>query len=45
MSSMDVVLEGASCEELETVAISDDKEKFFQVETQLPPQEKKDGVP
>ena len=28
---MDVVLEGVSCEELEKVVISDDKEKLFQV--------------
>ena len=37
---MDAVLEGANCEELEKVFIGDDKEKFFQVKTQLPPQEK-----
>ena len=42
MSSIDVVLEGASCEELEKVVINDDKEKFFQVEAQLPSQEKKE---
>ena len=41
MSSIDVVLEGASCEELEKVVIGDDKEKFFQVRALLPPQEKK----
>ena len=29
MSSMDVVLQEASCEELEKVVISNDKEKFF----------------
>ena len=45
MSSIDVVLEGASCEELEKVVVGDDKEKFFQVRALLPPQEKKDGVP
>ena len=33
MLSIDVVLEGASCEELERVVISDDKENFFQVKT------------
>ena len=42
MSSMDAMLEGASCEELERVVISDDNEKFFQVGAQLPPQEKKE---
>ena len=42
MSSIDAVLEGASCEELEKVVINDDKEKFFQVEAQLPSQEKKE---
>ena len=42
MLSMDVVLEGASCEELEKVVISDDKDKFFQVRAQLPPQEKEE---
>ena len=44
MLSMDVVLEGASCEELEKVVISDDKEKFFQVGVLLPPQEKKEPM-
>ena len=39
---MDAMLEGASCEELERVVISDDNEKFFQVGAQLPPQEKKE---
>ena len=29
MLSIYAVLEGASCEELEKVVISDDKEKFF----------------
>ena len=42
MLSMDVVLEGASYEELEKVVISDDKDKFFQVRAQLPPQEKEE---
>ena len=37
---MDAVIEGASYEELEKVVISNDKEKFFQVGAQLPPQEK-----
>ena len=44
MLSMDVVLEGASCEELEKVVISDDKDKFFQVRAQLPPQEKEELI-
>ena len=34
---MDAMLEGARCEELEMVVISDDNEKFFQVGAQLPP--------
>ena len=42
MSFIDAVLERASCEELENVVISDDKEKFFQVRALLPPQEKKE---
>ena len=42
MSFIDAVLEGASCEELENVVISDEKEKFFQVRALLPPQEKKE---
>ena len=32
--------EGAKCEQLERIVIGDDEEKFFQVEIQLPPQEK-----
>ena len=32
----------AKCEELEKVVISDDKEKFFQVEAELPLQEKEE---
>ena len=42
MLSMDVMLEGASYEELEKDVISDDKDKFFQVRAQLPPQEKEE---
>ena len=42
MSSIDAMLEGASCEELEKVVISDDKENFSLVEALLPPQEKKE---
>ena len=40
--SIDVVLEGASYEDLERVIISDDKENFFQVRAQLTPQEKEE---
>ena len=36
MLSMEVVLEGAECEQLEKVVIGDDEEKFFQVGVQLP---------
>ena len=36
MSSIDAVLEGASCEELEKVVISDDKEKFSRSELYCP---------
>ena len=32
--------EGAKYEKLEEIVIDGDSEKFFQVETQLPPQEK-----
>ena len=32
--------ERAKCEKLEEIVIDGDPEKFFQVETQLPPQEK-----
>ena len=32
----------AKCERLEEIAIDGDLEKFFQVETQLPPQEKEE---
>ena len=31
----------AKCEDLEKVIIGDDREKFFHVGSQLPPQEKK----
>ena len=34
--------EKAKCEDLETVVVGDDPEKFFQVEAQLPPQEKEE---
>ena len=32
--------EGAKCEDLEKVTVGDDQEKFFQVGSQLPPQER-----
>ena len=35
-----VLVEEATCEDLERFAIIDDPEKFFQVGAQLPPQEK-----
>ena len=44
MSSPDAVTEKAKCEDLEKVVISDTSEKFFQVETQLPPKEKEELV-
>ena len=36
--------EDAKCEDLERFTVSGDPEKFFQVRTQLPPQEKKELV-
>ena len=44
MSFINAVFERTSCEELEKVVISDDKEKFFQVGVLLPPQEKKEPM-
>ena len=35
------LVDEASCKDLERVVIDNDPEKFFQVEIQLPPQEKK----
>jgi len=40
----EVVAEGAKCEQLERIVIGDDKEKFFQVEVQLPPREKEELI-
>ena len=37
MLSTEVEEERAICEHMKIVAIGDDKEKFFQVEVQLPP--------
>ena len=34
----------AKCEDLETVVIGDDPEKFFLVGTQLPPREKEELI-
>ena len=36
--------EKAKCEDLETVVVGDDLEKFFQVGAQLPPQEKEELI-
>ena len=41
---MEETFEGAKCEDLEKITIGDDPEKFFQVGTQLPPQEKEELV-
>ena len=37
-------VEEAKCEDLERVAVDNDPEKFFQVEIQLPPQEKEELI-
>ena len=44
VSSTDVVIERAKCEELEKVIIGDDKEKFFQVGVWLSPWEKEELI-
>ena len=36
--------EKVKCEDLEEMVVGDDPEKFFQVRTQLPPQEKKELI-
>ena len=41
---MDVVAEGARCEELEKITIDTDVNKYFQVGVQLPPWEKEELV-
>ena len=41
---MDVVAEGARCEELEKITIDIDVDKYFQVGVQLPPWEKEELV-
>ena len=38
------MVEGAKCEQLEKVVIDDDKEKFFQLGVQLPPQERQELI-
>ena len=44
MSTNDDSAEKAKCEDLEKVTIGDDQEKFFQVESQLPPQERQELI-
>ena len=34
----------AKCEDLETIVVGDDPEKFFQIEAQLPPPKKEDMI-
>ena len=36
--------EEAKCEDLETVVVGDDPEKFFQIRAQLPPLEKEELI-
>ena len=42
--SLDVVVEGEKCEELEKIIIDNDEEKFFQLGVQLPPREKEELI-
>ena len=42
--SLDVVVEGETCEELEKIIIDNDEEKFFQLGVQLPPREKEELI-
>ena len=44
MSPPDTAAEEAKCEDLEKVVIDGTPKKFFQVEAQLPPQEKEELV-
>ena len=44
MSFVDMVMEGAECEELGKVIIGGDEEKFFQIKDQLPPLEKEELI-
>ena len=41
---MQETAEGAECENLEKIVIDNDSERFFQVEAQLPPQEKEELI-
>ena len=44
MSTHNESAKKAKCEDLEKVTIGDDQEKFFQVESQLPPQERQELI-
>ena len=44
MSPIDGLVEEMKCEDLEKIVVGDDSEKFFQVKTQLPPQEKEELI-
>ena len=44
MLSVKVEEEGVKCEQLERVVIGDDREKFFQIEVQLPHREKEELI-
>ena len=44
MSPIDGLVEETKCKDLEKIVVDDDSEKFFKVETQLPPQEKKELI-
>ena len=44
MLSLDAMSERAKCEKLEEIVIDGDPEKFFQIGSDLPPQDKEDLV-
>ena len=44
MSPVDKTVEGVKCEDLERVVVYNDLERFFQVDAQLPPQEKEELI-
>ena len=44
MSPVDKTIEGVKCEDLERVVVYNDLERFFQVDAQLPPQEKEELI-
>ena len=44
MLHVDETANGAKSEDLETIVVDDDSENFFQVETQLLPQEKEKPI-